>query len=300
MLNLTAVNSDSWERLMPRSWRYVRTPPASGAYNMAVDTAMMSVAREHNIGVWRCYRWDQPTISFGRNERVHTQFDEASIHAANMQAVRRPTGGRALLHSDEVTYSVAVPVSDTLAWREVYQAVNAVLVRALRSLGVPVEMVESSDSALLKPDGPVCFDQPAPGELTVAGAKLVGSAVWRERGAFLQHGSILLHDTQHRLHDAMRETAAVSHVTPDATPEPTSGTPRATRTRAIPAAASLATCLPVTPQWDDVAKALEQALSTFVTTAGGVSSPLETPLWPTDELPTLEMHYSNRDWLWRR
>lgn len=284
MLNLTGVNRESWAKIMPPSWQFMRTPPAGGAYNMAVDTAMLALARETQAGFWRCYGWDKPTISFGRHEAVRGRFDAASVARANMEAVRRPTGGRTLLHAAEVTYSVAVPVSDGIAWRHVYAAVNTVLVRGLRTLGVPVELAPDTHEPLLRPTGALCFDQPAPGELVVAGAKLVGSAVWRERGAYLQHGSILLHDTQHQLAGAIAfddrdgsETGA-----------------------AKPRSAALAALLTPPPRESDVATALEQALTAHVQQAGGICVPMVPLEIPPDVLGTWETHYRDDQWLWRR
>lgn len=288
MLNLTTVNTESWAKIMPPAWHYVRTPPADGAYNMAVDTAMLSLARDTQIGIWRCYGWDRPTISFGRNELVRGRFDAASIAKANMQAVRRPTGGRALLHAAEVTYSVAVPVTDHVAWRQVYAAINTVLVRGLRTMGLPVELAPEAPIPLLKPNGPVCFEQPAPGELMVQGAKLVGSAVWRERGAFLQHGSILLHDTQHHIVDAAIRL----------------GDNSAMATASVPRAASLATCLSPLPLPSDIASTLagrlEDALTDEVRNAGGMCTQKKQLDIPRDVLIGLESQYRDDDWLWRR
>ncbi len=271
------LKSESWAGAWPAEWRIMRSAPADGAYNMAVDSALLASARNRDFGVWRTYAWERPTISFGRNESVRSHFDAASLTAAGLVAVRRPTGGRALLHADEVTYSVTLPIAHQTPWTTVYAAVNSVLLSALRALGVPADLSSDCPTPLLRPDGPVCFDQPAPGEIVVRGAKLVGSAVWRERGAYLQHGSILLADSQHRLQHARRS----------AQPTP-------------PAAATLNACLTPPPAWDTVATALEEALRGTVSARHtGALSGDAVPL-DVNEITRHEVRFRDPTWLWRR
>jgi lipoate-protein ligase A len=267
----------TWTNVMPATWRLVRSAPASGVRNMAIDSALLDAAITQQTGVWRTYTWLNPTISFGRNEAVLNRFSAESVARAGLDVVRRPTGGRALLHAAEVTYCVAVPVADAVSWSTVYAAVNGVLLAALQILGVPAQLAADTDAPLVKPDGPVCFDQPAPGEIAVQGQKLVGSAVWRERGAYLQHGSILIEDQQARLATAMH------------TPQPSA-----------PAAASLSQLLTPTPAWSTVADALEQALRD-ATSRVGLEPPIATPLELSDHvLARHELRFRDPIWLWRR
>jgi lipoate-protein ligase A len=114
--------------------------------------------------------------------------------ARGIDVVRRPTGGRALLHHREITYSVTAPTRGG-SLRETYAAINAILLGALRRLGVPATIAERSGRPLA-PDGAACFAEPNEGELVVDGRKLVGSAQRRDEHALLQHGSILLGDDQ--------------------------------------------------------------------------------------------------------
>ncbi|MBL0169127.1 MAG: hypothetical protein IPP90_00150 [Gemmatimonadaceae bacterium] len=272
-----SLNRAPWGTDLPAEWRTVRSMPAGGAHNMAVDTALLASARDRAFAVWRTYSWERPTISFGRHEAVRDRFDPDTLSAAGLDAVRRPTGGRALLHASEVTYSVTLPLADHVAWTTAYAAINIVLLRALRQLGVSVELASRPDAPLLRPEGPVCFDQPAPGELVVNGAKLVGSAVWRERGAYLQHGSILLTDCQSLLQSAMRS------------PQP-----------ATAPAASLGACLSDTPTWERVTDALEDALRECLSTrhGGGVTS--ASVLLNEADVARHEVRYRDPTWLWRR
>lgn len=166
---------------------------------MAADLALLEHARATGESTLRVYAWSAPTLSFGRHERTRGRFDAASLRAQGVDAVRRPTGGRALLHHREVTYSVTAPV-DGVSLAESYRAINGLLTDALRALGVAVEAATRSTSARpMRPGTATCFAEPNEGELTVGGAKLAGSAQWREEGAFLQHGSILIADDQARI-----------------------------------------------------------------------------------------------------
>jgi len=183
----------------PRAWRTLESGPQDGVHNMASDLALLELADRAGTAVLRTYEWTCPTVSFGRNEPVRQAWDVAGMQAAGLDVVRRPTGGRALLHAHEVTYSVVMPLRRETPWRRAYDAVNARLLGALRALGVPASLCSDAETPTVPPDGPACFAAPAAGEVSVHGRKLVGSAVWRTPNAYLQHGAILLRDTQHRL-----------------------------------------------------------------------------------------------------
>lgn len=169
---------------------------------MACDVALMELARSDGVGVLRIYEWSEPTVSFGRHERVRDVYSPTTLSEHGFSAVRRPTGGRALLHSREVTYSVVMPISDDVRWTASYDAVNARLLSAMQSLGVPARIVgQAVPAPTVAPhsETQVCFSGIAKGEIAVGERKLIASAVWRERGAYLQHGSIQIHDDQHKL-----------------------------------------------------------------------------------------------------
>jgi lipoate-protein ligase A len=178
-------------------WRLLDSGALDGAEQMALDRGLMERARRTGESVFRVYRWVRPTLSFGRHERVAGHFDPDRLAAEGVDAVRRPTGGRVLLHDREVTYSVTAPISDDESLRTSYRRINSLLVDALASLGVRVEA--AAVSAHRRPGGAPCFAEPSAGELTIDGRKLVGSAQLREHGALLQHGSILLADDQPRI-----------------------------------------------------------------------------------------------------
>jgi lipoate-protein ligase A len=176
-------------------WRLMLVPPRSGAENMARDVGLMDRARETGETILSVYSWEKPTLSFGRNQTAAGKYDLAAIESRGMDVVRRPTGGRALLHNREATYSVTAPISVDESLSQSYDRINSLLLEALFSLGVEARVASAARPAL--PPGEIpCFAEPSKGELVSGGRKLVGSAQVRENGALLQHGSILIEDDQ--------------------------------------------------------------------------------------------------------
>jgi lipoate-protein ligase A len=165
---------------------------------MARDTALQTRAAKTLETVFSIYSWDRPTLSLGRNQPASGLYDVSRIREAGVDVVRRPTGGRAILHHREVTYSVTAPLADAPSLRETYSRINLILLDGLRRLGVIAEPASPASRAPALSIRP-CFESPAEGELVARGEKLVGSAQWREEGALLQHGSILVDDDQSAL-----------------------------------------------------------------------------------------------------
>jgi len=187
-------------------WRVFRDPARAGAENMAADhTLAHSVAQGGPSSgkgsaappaVLRLYTWKRPTISFGRNEPVLGVYSPDSDQLRNIDLVRRPTGGRAVLHDEELTYAVAVPSRALGGARETYRVLNHALLNAVRSLGTVADIHgDPNERALPLSAGP-CFQSPAEGEVIVNGRKLIGSAQARIGGALLQHGSIMISGDQ--------------------------------------------------------------------------------------------------------
>src|SRR5690349_530391 len=97
---------------LSQSWRLLLTLPADGAWNMALDEALMEHARRTNEWVLRVYAWSAPTLSFGRNQRALGVYLPERLERDAVSVVRRPTGGRAILHWREITYSVVAPANE--------------------------------------------------------------------------------------------------------------------------------------------------------------------------------------------
>jgi lipoate-protein ligase A len=175
------------------AWTVLIDPPLDGAVNMSRDHAL-ALTLPPGRAVLRLYGWARPTLSFGRNEPAVGRWDRNALHARGVDVVRRPTGGRAVLHHREVTYAVVAPLPGRGGLRAAYRRVNEALVRGLAELGVEARLAEGVTAGGL--DAGPCFDAPAPGEVVAGGRKLVGSAQARLEGRLLQHGSILLEDDQ--------------------------------------------------------------------------------------------------------
>jgi lipoyl(octanoyl) transferase len=176
----------------------LRSPARTAAENMACDHAMSRVAAARDCVVVRLYTWTAPSLSLGRHQRTHGSYSAKTCAQAGVDVVRRPTGGRALLHWREQTYAVAAPAARVGSLRESYGDINDWLMAGLAALGVPATPAPVR-GRLAAPGLAPCFAEPAAGELIVSGAKLVGSAQVRDTVSMLQHGSILLHDDQAQL-----------------------------------------------------------------------------------------------------
>ncbi len=156
---------------------------------MAIDHALAAELGESEA-VLRLYSWARPTVSFGRNEPVTGRYSRSEASRRGVDYVRRPTGGRAVLHDAELTYAVVAPAAALGGVRQAYRSINAALASALADLGAPVAL--AADNGTPSVDAGPCFQSPAGGEVTARGRKLVGSAQCRIEGALLQHGSIIL------------------------------------------------------------------------------------------------------------
>jgi lipoate-protein ligase A len=254
-------------------WRFLLSEPDAGVENMALDEALVARARRTGECVLRVYAWSRPTLSLGRHQVARGVFDGPQVGAAGVEVVRRFTGGRALLHHREITYSATGPLEPGQSLRGWYDTVNGLLVHALRALGVDARPA-APETRMPPPGSAPCFERPAAGEIVVGGRKLVGSALVREHDAVLQHGSILVDDDQ----------PLVAHLA--AVPVP----------RALPAA-TLREALGRAPGLAEVAQALVDALR--VRSDRG-ASPLPADPRLDQELVTARARYTSDAWTWRR
>jgi lipoate-protein ligase A len=177
------------------AWRLIQDGTADGFTNMAVDEAILEayIAGEAPPTV-RLYRWRPACLSIGYFQRAAKEVDEEGCRRLGVDWVRRPTGGRGILHDVELTYSVVAGEGEATVEGgvlESYRKISAGLVAGLRRLGAPAEMVpEKARGAGL--GSAACFDAPSAYEVTIHGRKVIGSAQVRRGGALLQHGAILL------------------------------------------------------------------------------------------------------------
>jgi lipoate-protein ligase A len=167
---------------------------------MAIDEAILTAHGEGLVPpTVRFYGWNPPTLSIGYFQKAETEVDFAAVEHSGIGFVRRATGGRAVLHDQELTYSIIVsedyPGMPTTV-NEAYKVLSEGLVLGFRRLGLRAEMVslasEEEKEKYSTAGSAACFDSPSWYELVVEGRKVAGSAQTRQKGVVLQHGSILL------------------------------------------------------------------------------------------------------------
>lgn len=175
-------------------WRLLLTAPARGAWNMAVDESILiHTGRGESPPTLRLYAWTPACFSLGYAQPF-ADVDVNRLNTRGWEVVRRATGGRAILHTDELTYSVIAPDDEPRVAGTVLESYNRLaqaLLLAVKNLSLPVEIKEgkTGNPADLNP---VCFEVPSTYEITVNGKKLIGSAQARKREGVLQHGSLPL------------------------------------------------------------------------------------------------------------
>jgi lipoate-protein ligase A len=195
-------------KILPTNrWRLIKSPPATGVENMALDEAILiSVAEGESPPTLRLYAWEPPCLSIGYAQPV-TDADQNMLHNLGWDLVRRPTGGRAILHTDELTYAIIASNKDAHVSGgvlESYHRISRGLVAALSLLGMSVEVQPELPVPEEQRSNPVCFQVPSAYEITVDGRKLIGSAQVRRRGGVLQHGSLPLRGDITRICQVLR------------------------------------------------------------------------------------------------
>jgi lipoate-protein ligase A len=190
---------------MTDTWRLLITPPARGAWNMAADESILEhIGRGESPSTLRLYAWQPPCLSLG-HAQPFADVDIQRLSERGWDVVRRPTGGRAILHTDELTYSVIAPTNEPRVAGSILESYNRLaraLLQAVKSLGLPVVINEDSKPNHETPN-PVCFEVPSAYEITVHGKKLIGSAQARRKEVVLQHGSLPLTGDLRRITEAL-------------------------------------------------------------------------------------------------
>ena len=188
------------------TWRLIiEEAPRSGAANMAVDQAIaQACAAGESPPTLRFYRWQPPAISLGRHQHI-ADIDRAAAAVHGYEIVRRSTGGRAILHTDELTYAVAASMDEPRVQggvMDAYLRLSNALVAGLHHLGVQADKA-AGDVRTGSDVSAACFEVPSAYEITVGGRKLMGSAQSRRARYVLQHGSLPLVGDIARLIDVL-------------------------------------------------------------------------------------------------
>jgi lipoyl(octanoyl) transferase len=184
-------------------WLFLSSGLNSGKFNMQTDIFLAKNC-EPDEATFRLYRWDPYCISLGANQNENI-IDYAEIKRDNIDMVSRPTGGRAILHAEEITYSVIYPLNTNTSVKELYSDINFALKKGLEKYNEKLKAIELENE---QPDfskfykessGAICFAISAKSELKYNGKKLVGSAQRKFSHSVLQHGSILCGDFHKRI-----------------------------------------------------------------------------------------------------
>ncbi|MCY8009304.1 lipoate--protein ligase family protein [Bacillus haynesii] len=191
------------------TWRFIDSGRQDPAFNMALDEALLYWHSENKIPpTIRFYGWNPPTLSVGYFQNIEKEINLDAVKKHGLGFVRRPTGGRGVLHDQELTYSVIVSeehpeMPKTVT--EAYRVISEGILEGFRELGLDayfaIPRTEKEKQSLKNPRSSVCFDAPSWYELVVEGRKVAGSAQTRQKGVILQHGSILLDLDEDKLFD---------------------------------------------------------------------------------------------------
>lgn len=270
--------------LQPTTWRIIYSPPARGAWNMALDEALLeSTGSGAALPTLRFYRWNPPCLSLGYAQPI-ADVDPKALLRLGWDLVRRPTGGKAILHTDELTYSVTGPAGEPRlngSVLESYRVLATALLNGLLDLQIPAEAlpqpvpVPGSD-----PKGPVCFEVPSNYEITVGGKKLVGSAQSRRKIGVLQHGSLPLYG------DLARITQVLDF------PDPQSRTSAASRL--MQRATTVESALGRRISWEEAAASIQKAFEETLQLSFTVAAPNPDELARAQTL--MEEKYAHSGW----
>jgi lipoate-protein ligase A len=266
------------------NWRLLRTSPANGAWNMALDEAiLLSVGRGESPPTLRLFAWDPPCLSLGYAQPF-SDIDMPAVTERGWDVVRRPTGGRAILHTDEITYSVITNhLEPRLAGSivESYRRVSKALLEVLNLLGIRAIADKEYDlPEQVDKRGAVCFEVPSNYEITVGEKKILGSAQARRSEGILQHGSLPL----------MGDISRITQVLTFADESKRSQVAR----RVLERAATVESILQKTISWEEAASAFENAFETALDLQFVAEDPTQKELREAQRL--VREKYANPEW----
>lgn len=189
-------------------WRLIEDGLCDGRVNMATDHAILYACGEGRIPpTIRLYGWRSPTLTVGYSQNVSKDVDQTRCGELGIPLVRRPTGGRAILHDIELTYCVVAPISHPLFPQNLkgtYRVIAEALQLGLEEMGIRDGTVAMPRGSSRQERSPSCFSSLNHCEITVRGRKLIGSAQRRLNKAFLQHGSIVIKGNHELLNSLLR------------------------------------------------------------------------------------------------
>jgi lipoyl(octanoyl) transferase len=275
------------EQTYAQPWRLIRHAPARGDWNMAVDEAILDMSAAGKAPpTLRLYAWSPACLSLGHAQSAQ-DVDRTRLEMNGWMLVRRQTGGRAILHIDELTYAVIAPLKNPIVAGSVlesYSRLAKALLRALNLLALNAHAAQSYPlPAGADPKGPVCFEVPSNYEITLGGKKLIGSAQARRREGVLQHGTLPLYG------DLARITSVLAF--------PEESSRKQAATRLLEHATTLQESLGRIVPWSEAAEAFVRAFQeefNLQLVPGDLTQEEEARL---EEL--LDQKYSHPDWTLR-
>ncbi len=198
---------------MERAWRLIDSGPGSASYNMALDEAIATFVRRGSLPpVLRLYGWDRPSLSLGYFQRT-SGIDAGYCEAEDIPIVRRPTGGRAILHGDELTYSFSACICQgtfSKGLLDSYKKISSAFHLAFRKTGICTEPKLRREKGSVLAGSPLCFQSSSYGEILINDRKIVGSAQKRWGDGLLQQGSIPYSYDRDRLRNIFGEGEIIS------------------------------------------------------------------------------------------
>ena len=187
---INPINQKEWELIVDKE-------PHAGSLNMAIDDYLFQSLSSEPQTYLRFYRWERPTVSLGYSQDIRKVVDVESCKKQGIDIVRRMTGGKLVLHHEEVTYSLCSSDEETFTSRlpDSYKLISQALIRGLEKMGLKPRLADAPPNSYARGTLP-CFSYPARNEIEVEGKKIVGSAQKRAGSKFIQHGSIPLEEDE--------------------------------------------------------------------------------------------------------
>lgn len=174
---------------MNQKLRIIKNKSHKGSFNMALDEAIFRSYNVNDMPLLRFYQWEKPTLSLGYFQKG--RLFEKLWDSKDIDIVRRPTGGRGVVHHLELTYAIIAGYDDYFMKKDLvrsYLDISKLFKKAFENMGILIQIEDQK----LKENSPNCFESPSLFEITLKGYKVIGSAQYRNSGKFLQHGSIIL------------------------------------------------------------------------------------------------------------